>query len=506
MLRTGLILLATLGGFAQARAALPDNFEDQLVVSGLNQPASLAFLPDGRVLVVEQNTAEVELVVGGSLTTVHTISDVNTSGNERGLLGIAVDPRWPTPPYVYFYFDRTPGPAIYISRFTGMGDLDDGGSSTLSLGCRYDILVDIPDNASNHNGGTIRFGPDNMLYASLGEDANPCAAQDSSDFRGVILRLDVLGLPGSGGGPPSKSQITPSDNPFPSTDPEAGLTFCFGLRNPFRFNIDPVTGRVYIGDVGQRNFEEMDEASGGENFGWPFREGPEVRTLAGCSEPGGSGASTYDAPIGYYDRRSFSPASIIGGPRYRPVSGGAYTFPALYDGVVFYSEYYEGFIRVLTNSGGVWAPLAPVPGQPNPDDWATGITNVGDFLQGPDGAGYYLKQFPGELRRIVYNGTVTGVPDGWNFTVPRLTVQPNPFRAGSGSMRVEAGGQGRGSIEVFSIAGKRVRTLFAGSLGGQRTVTWDGRDESGGRVAAGVYFVHLVTPAGSTAQRVVVLR
>src|SRR5262249_11931446 len=155
----------------------------------------------------------------------------------------------------------------YIAMFTASGDLSSPASSNLALGSRFNIITDIPDNASNHNGGTLRFGPDGMLYASMGEDGDPCGAQDSTRFKGVILRLDVSALPQPGSGPPAKSLIRPATgNPFPATNANAGLTYCYGLRNPFRFHIDAASGRLYIADVGEGTWEEVDEAIGGENF------------------------------------------------------------------------------------------------------------------------------------------------------------------------------------------------------------------------------------------------
>jgi glucose/arabinose dehydrogenase len=488
-----------------AAAALPNGFADQAVATGLAQPSSLDFLPDGRVLITEQVTGNVRLVVDTTLVAspLLTLTDVNTSGGERGLLGIAVDAGWPTRPYVYLFFTRSPGNVSYISRYTASGDLSDPVSANLSLSDRYNLLVDIPDVYNNHNAGTLRFGPDGMLYASVGEDGVACAAQDSSDLRGVMLRMDVSGLP-AGPGTADKSQLCPPDNPFPSADPNVALTFCYGHRNPFRFHVDPVTGRLYIGDVGQRDYEEVDEAVGGENFGWPFREGPLVRTQPGCTEPGGAGASTYDSPIGGYDRSAFPSSAIIGGPRYRTVPEGAYTFPPLYEGAVFFSEYYQGFVRVIRETGGVWAPLDSVPGQPNGNDWATGVNYVGDYLEGPDGAIYYLKQSTGTLRRIVYVNAVTSAPAPPALSGRLLAVRPNPYRPGNGTLAVDAAVPLPATeLAVYSLTGRRIRTL-ARTADGESWV-WDGRDASGRRVPAGVYFV--AAPGGRplAAARVVVL-
>ncbi|MCI0330786.1 MAG: PQQ-dependent sugar dehydrogenase [candidate division Zixibacteria bacterium] len=391
-------------------ATVPTGFVDELIVGGLSQPAAFAFLPDGRILFTEQKTRRIRMIVNGAISTtdpITTIADVQTAGNEQGLLGIAIDPDWPTRPYVYVYFDRTPGSTIYLSMFTASGDLNDPASHNLSLGSRYDIITDIPDAAGNHNGGTLRFGPDGRLYPSLGEDADFCRAQDSGSFKGVILRISVDSLPGAGSGPASKSSITPADNPFPGSD-NARLAWAYGLRNPFRFNIDPQTGNLYIADVGQSNYEEADECRGGENFGWPFREGPDTQVVGGCTEPGGSGNGSFIPPIAYYDRSGFT-ASIISAGLYRPIPAtNFYNFPAEYDGDYFFIDYYQGFMRRIKKSGSTWITPPPVPGQPNAADWAAGFVSGSDFQVGPDGALYYLLQFvnfaptSGQFRRIAF--------------------------------------------------------------------------------------------------------
>ncbi len=501
--------LAALTAPAGAAVVLPTDFADQLVISGLDQPTSFVFLPDGRVVITEQNTADVELLVNGSLapSPILHIPDVNTSGGERGLLGVAMDPGWPARPYLYFYFDRTPGNVNYVARWTATGDLSDGSSANLTLGDRYDILTDIPDNASNHNGGTLRFGPDGFLYASVGDDADQCQAQDPTTLQGAILRLDVSGLPAGAGGPPAKFAITPGTNPFAGGNANAGLIYCYGLRNPFRFHVDRWPGRIYIGDVGLSTYEEMDEARPGDNLGWPWREGPLVRAISACPEPGGSGTQTFTDPIAYYLRSSGSWA-VIGGPIYRPVSGGAYTFPTLYDGVVFYAEYYHGFIRALKRVNGTWGPLAPVSGQPNATDWATGINNIGDFGLGPDGAIYYAQQFPGSLRRIVYTGTVTGVPDRPTGPTPSIRVGPNPFFAGGAPARVEFAGTGEGEVRigVWDVTGRRVRSLYTGDPGEAGGATaWDGRDDRGSAVPPGIYYLRVEGPGGAASTRVALL-
>ena len=507
-------MLGSLGSATSSLATMPTGFVDEILYTGLSQPTSFDFLPDGRILILEQKTFRVRLVANGALfgSPLLTVPDVNGAGNEQGLLGIAVDPAWPSRPYVYLYFDHSPGSVIYIVRYKVSGSLSDPSSTNLTFGSRMNLIIDIPDNASNHNGGTLRFGPDGKLYASLGEDADRCGAQDSTTFKGEILRLQVASLPDTGAGPPSKAALAPADNPFPGGNANAALVFAYGLRNPFRFQVDPVTGKLYIGDVGENIWEELDQCSGGEDFGWPFREGPAVMTTAGCTEPGGSGHHFYSPPIAYYDRTSPpGNAAIIGGPRYRPVAGGLYNFPVQYHGAVFFSDYYRGFLRVvIEQSPGNWVPLPMVPGQPNATDWATSVVNVGDYRMGRDGAIYYAKQFPGELHRIRPTPR-TGVDETPEREALRLNLSPNPYRAGRGMLRLRAPAAllaGSNSIRIVDASGRVVRTLDGGSFtvtDGVLSGTWDGRDTNGRLAAPGMYFFIVVGSGSRAGSRIVVL-
>jgi len=492
-------------------ATVPDDFSDSLVVSGFNQPVGFAFLPDGRALVIEQRTAEIRLVVNGGIGSVDpliTVPNVNSFGNERGLLGIEVDADWPARPYIYIYYSHAGTGTNYLSMYEATGDLSDPLSSNLQIipGSLYHLLTDIPDNATNHNGGTVRVGPDKMLYVSIGDDADQCTAQQHDDLRGVILRLDTALMPGIGSGPPAKADITPSGNPFIGINPNTRLTWCYGLRNPFRFNIDPVTGDLFIADVGLFTYEEINQAQGGENFGWPFREGPLTRTPGGCSEPGGPGGSTYDGPIGWYDRPGFS-ASIVSGGLYRQVSWPLDdSFPPEYEGDCFFVEYYQGWMRRLTWDGSQWGPAAPVAGQPSADNWAEGLDFASDFLVGPDGALWYLLQFGssgGELRRIAFVGTAGTV----NATLDCLPASGTvPF---STVMTVSLDNLYTGQIR--RVAGRIDATLGGGasylnwragytniSAGGTFTSSWNQQIPALGSVLGTNSFMLLaedVTPA-----------
>jgi glucose/arabinose dehydrogenase len=312
--------LATIVSPSRADVALPPGFGDHVVVSGLDQPTAFAFLPDGRAVVTEQLTGAIRLVIGGSLspTPLATVSGLTTDGGERGLLAIAIDPGWPARPYVYVHATVT-GSKMRLIRYTATGTLTGATSFDLALGSPYLVLDGLADLASNHNGGALRFGTDGRLYYSLGDDADGCQAQDSTTLHGAVLRLDLSGLPAGAGGPPARTALVPADNPWSGgANVNARLEWAYGLRNPFRFVVDSASGLLYLSDVGENTWEELDEITSGFNGGWPFREGPAIYTGASCSEPGGVGTGAYDPPIDSYDHGEG--VVIIAAAVIRPVS------------------------------------------------------------------------------------------------------------------------------------------------------------------------------------------
>src|SRR5438552_3549230 len=208
------LLLAAVTDRACAQQ-VPDGIVVETLAPGLSAPVGFDFLPDGRVLYVEQNAARLRLFregAGVQATPVLSVTGVATGG-ERGLLGVAVDPRYPTSPYVYLHYDVAGTSTIRISRYTLAGDLNGtGGDLTADPATRFDVVVGIPDVATNHNGGTLRFGLDGLLYSSLGDDASSCSAQ-TPGLRGAILRLETRSL-APGPGQAFFAQLVPPDNPF----------------------------------------------------------------------------------------------------------------------------------------------------------------------------------------------------------------------------------------------------------------------------------------------------
>ena len=513
---TALLFAALAPLSASAQAALPTGFLDQLIVGGLDWPCGMAQLPDGRTFVIEQKSAKIRLIVNGALAVIDpvcVVDGVNSAGNEQGLLGIAIDPGWPQRPYVYVHCDETsPANTIRISRYTVAGDLAfiANGALAIDVATRRDLTNSLPDVNSNHNGGTLRFGPDGMLYDSMGEDAMGCVAQDDSTLRGVILRLDVSRLPGTPGGPPSLDVITPPDNPqISSPNLKRRLIWAWGLRNPFRFGIDRNNGTLYIGDVGESQYEEIDRAPvGALNFGWPHFEALAVY------DPDCSTSSATTAPIHYYDRTIYSGlAAVIGAGIYRTPPGASRPFPSGYEGDVFFGDYYQGFLRRLKGSGNSWS-LAPREiGQPNLTDWGTGLVGASDFCFTADGSIWYCRQHvnyaggSGQIRRIMTEST-TGVGDtrangislGLPFPQPAMHSVRLPFTLASAA-RVE--------LAIFDLDGRRIRSLIRGEwlpAGTAGSALWDGLDEQRRPVPAGLYLARLTVDRTQRSRPVTLLR
>jgi len=489
-----LALGSLLIGVGVRAQTLPDGFLSEQVVAPpfTGMPVSFTFLPDERQLLVERNSGAIRLsAVGSSASTViHTVPDVEWTNAEQGLLGIAVDPGWPARPYLYVYFTHVDLEA-HLIMYEASGDLTVPSSTAITLGNPYALLTDLPDQAGGHNAGTLHFGPDGMLYLSLGDDQNSCLAQDSTAANGSILRLDVSSMPGAGSGPPAKSEITPIDNPFPGPGEWAELMYAWGLRNPWSYTIDPLTGDLWVGDVGFDTEEELDwvpAASPGGNYGWPQREGFSNPMCCGNCGVG----NTFIDPV-YSYMHDLLPKTVIAGPRYRPVAGGSANFPESYHGSVFLAEWFDGWVRRLEFDGSSWQVAAPVPGQPTPENWGQTGQGTTDLQVGPDGALFLLTSVgnPRGLFRFYPDPSATGA-DAIAATASTAAA-PNPALAGTGTtIRFEVARPGPVSLRIVDVAGRRVRTLLDASVGaGSRSVRWDGRTDAGELAAAGTYFWRL---------------
>jgi glucose/arabinose dehydrogenase len=381
----GLALAAACAAWASsARAQVyPAGFNDELVTTGLQVPTAFVLPPDGRMFVAEQGGA-IRCVVGGIALPEPMIILPVTSYREQGLLGMALDPQFPVRPYVFVVYTRFTGFNTdnfnWVSRLTVDGDLIDPASEVV-------LFDEIPTGIGYHVGGCIRFGADGNLYISTG-DTNwaPPWPQDLSRLEGKLLRLRPDGT-------------VPPDNPFvgvPGARPEI---FQYGLRNPFRFSIQPDTGRPFIGDVGASAWEEIDTGPPGANFGWPLHEGPE--TVAD---------STTVDPLFAYSHAPGS-ASVIGNLFYTGAQ-----FPLEFVGNYFFFDHSRGTLaRMVLNPDNTVASVDTM--------WIdTPFSGAGygpvDLQQGPDGSLYYNTFFPGQIRRIFYTGSANRQPQAVASATP----------------------------------------------------------------------------------------
>ncbi len=324
----------------------------QEVASGLAFPLYLtAPAGDPRLFIVEKG-GTIRIVQNGALlpTPFLDFSAKVSTGGEQGLLGLAFDPQYAsTGRFVVHYTDLAGDTRVSLLRVSLDPNVADPASELPIL------AVDQP--FTNHNGGQVLFGPDGYLYVMLGDGGSAGdpgdRGQSLADLLGSILRIQPL----EGGG-----YAVPPDNPFvgmPDARPEI---WSYGLRNPWRVDLDPVTGDLYVADVGQGKWEEVSvsTAAGGAgrglNFGWRIMEGPECFNPSPCDQDG------LELPVVSYDHGQG--CSITGGFVYR---GSA--IPAL-QGHYFYSDFCAGFVRSFRLQDGAavdqfrWPTLAPGPNIP----------------------------------------------------------------------------------------------------------------------------------------------
>jgi glucose/arabinose dehydrogenase len=320
----------------------------QTVVTGLSAPLYVTTPPGdiSRLFIVEQGGA-IRIVKDGSLLPAPflDLSGRIVAGGEQGLLGLAFDPEYATTGrFVVHYTDPAGDTHLSTFQVTADPDIADPASEQIIL------AADQP--YSNHNGGQVVFGPDGFLYLGLGDGgaANDPEGrgQNLTELLGSILRLDVQGGP---------TYAVPPDNPFVGQAGVQPEIWSYGLRNPWRFSFDRATGDLYIADVGQNQFEEVDvapsaEGSGrGTNYGWSVMEGSHCLAGDQCDQTG------LTLPAFDYDHGQG--CSITGGYVYRGAA-----IPQL-QGVYFFGDFCQGWVRSFRYSDGAaielteWPTLRP---------------------------------------------------------------------------------------------------------------------------------------------------
>jgi glucose/arabinose dehydrogenase len=354
------VLAVVASGLVASPSALsvpPENFQTSLIVGdGLNGPSGFEIAPDGRIFILERS-GKIKIIKNGQLLPTPFADLPSEDTGDRGLIGIAFDPDFDVSNhYVYFYYT---GHDLlnHLVRFSAADDVGTDGPFEL-------FRTSSPSNLL-HVGGSIRFGPDGKLYFAVGDNGNGSNAQDLSNPHGKILRIN-------------KDGSIPADNPFAGEPGKLGAIWAYGMRNPWRFQFDSATGRLYDGDVGDFSWEEINRIVKGGNYGWPIHEGPCNSNCAGFIDPSFA-----------YPHNGESSA-ITAGPVYRDDM-----FPAAYQGDFFYGDYAKGFIRNadLDANGDVSAV--------HEFDELAG--SVVDLKTAPDGSLYYITYYPGALYRITYN-------------------------------------------------------------------------------------------------------
>ncbi len=445
------VLLMATAIFSSPLCAAPSTgFSVQDVVTGIEQPISLRFLPDGRMIVLQKRGKV--LIANVTQTPIESavymdLADLaHTAGldadQERGVLDMAVDPAFPSAPYIYIFYTPANGPAgprARVSRFTHLAN-SGGITSRGNLASEVVLWEDTQGyDSCCHFGGGLDFGPDGNLWLSTGDHFQGSYASSLQAAGGSIHRF-------------RKDGSIPADNPYVQNTSALPSIFAYGLRNPFRSRWDFPSGRYFIGEVGgntqsiawedlhviryvQSTGKFVDSDYGttndngkydGINFGWPTVEGLAPHT----DFPGATIDPIVGEPIFAY-RHNGSTSAITGGVVYRGSQ-----FPAEYQGAYFYADSTRDFVRYLKfDANGNVAP------NPNPDPLS---------LKNPETASYSFDLAP--LGRVVF---MEVGPDGALYFVSFTDAggaygEPNPYVLGAVRRYVYDGGNARPVVREFT--------------------------------------------------------
>ena len=292
-----------------------------------NDGTGLLFVTEqaGRILVFPNDQGTIQAVVFFDLTGLVTPSPAP----EEGLLGLAFHPNYRDNGHFYVYYSAASPRRSVISRFSVKAGNPKEADPNSEL-----IIMEIGQPFGNHNGGPITFGPDGFLYIALGDGGSGGDPQGNGQNRGTLLgsllRIDVSG--GSGG----RNYRIPSDNPFVGVSGARGEIWAYGLRNPWRFSFDRQTGDLWLADVGQQEWEEVDVIRKGRNYGWNTMEGAHCFSPStGCDQTG------MELPVAEYGHSKG--CSITGGYLFRglgtPSLLGAYVYGDFCSGKIWGLRY-----------------------------------------------------------------------------------------------------------------------------------------------------------------------
>lgn len=403
----------------------PADLQLSPVTSGLASPVAVRHAGDGsdRLFIVER-AGDIEIFDGSQILNTPFLdnSDLPPTfiwGGETGLLGLAFHPDFATNGFFYVnYTESTTAPPncpddasctrnTVIARYS----VSAGNPNVADPGSEVRILV-INQDYSNHNGGNILFGPDDYLYIGMGDGGSggdpENRAQSMDTLLGKMLRIDVDG----GGMSPDcgvvQNYTVPSDNPFwDGSGGDCDAIWAQGLRNPWRWSFDRLTGDLWIGDVGQNTWEEVDyepwTSAGGLNWGWRCYEGDHTYNTNGCGAQG-----NYDFPVIEYDQRLPGRAAVTGGYVYR-----GSRIPGL-QGTYVHADY---------SSGEIWFTVPDGVGGWDTNLWQDTSRAVSSFGEDERGE-LYLVDLGGSIYRfesassIFADGLESGDTWIWSAVVP----------------------------------------------------------------------------------------
>ena len=415
----GLVVLALLSAVMPLAApgpvsagVVPAGFVDTLFATGFGgRLTTMTWGPGGRLFVSEKQ-GTVRIIQDGVLLPDAFLTLTPATDSEKGLKGIAFDPDYAANGFVYVYYTDATTIKNRVSRFTRSATNPNSVDPTSEL-----VLVDGIASGIFHSGGALHFGPDGKLYVSTGDGSYAPDGQNTRNLNGKILRINTDGT-------------APADNPFIGRSDVRPEIWAYGFRNPYTFAFDPGSSRMYINDVGNSTWEEIDSGFAGGNFGWATCEGV-------CNDP------RFVDPIYTYNHADGPGKSITGAVFYRGAM-----FPSEYAGDFFFGDYVGNYIKRYD----------PATGQVT--DFATDASNPVDLDVGPDGALYYLSVERREIHRVSFgepppppppppegnllrNGgfeTISGWPSPWFWNIrspaqATLTRDSSIVRSGASAAR-----------------------------------------------------------------------
>ncbi|WP_294286014.1 PQQ-dependent sugar dehydrogenase [uncultured Chryseobacterium sp.] len=412
--------------------------------TGLTAPVEITHANDSRMFVVQQNGIIKILQANGTANSTNflNISSKITYGGERGLLGLAFHPQYPTNGYFFVYYNDTNG-NITVARYTRSATNPDVADPSTEK-----IILNVPKPFDNHNGGSIHFAPDGYLWVVTGDggsggDPNN-NAQNKNSLLGKLLRLDINS---------TGAYNIPPGNPFVGVD-GADEVWAYGLRNAWKFNFDTASGNVMIADVGQGQIEEINRmpiTQAGVNYGWRCYEGNNSYNTTGCAAQ-----STMTFPVAAYDH-SGGKCSITGGYVYRGTQ-----YPAL-QGRYFFADYCSTQIGSLNADDSItWT--APFSG----NNFSTfGVNNQNEL---------FAASLNGKIFRLT-TSAVLGTQESDLST--SIKVYPNPA---SKTVFVEGIKDKNATIEIINFEGRKV--LEQGKIEKDNSINISG-------IPAGAYFINI---------------